>query len=92
MESLPRFVLGKSPCRISLSEVTRTGKSSYLANQKVHREFKDSFELVRIRATTFTLDIFPKNVVFFGEIVFTDGMHVGHFYQSGVQVRVKNFK
>ena len=28
---------------------------------------------------------------FFGEIVFTDGMHVGHFYQSGVQVRIKNF-
>jgi hypothetical protein len=42
-----------------LSEVTRTGKSSYLANQKAHREFKDSFEIVGIRATTFTLDISP---------------------------------
>ena len=92
MECLPKFVIGKSPSRISVSEVIRTGKSSYLANQMAHRGFKDSFELVRIRATTFTLDIFPKNVVFFGEIVFTDGMHVGHFYQSGVQVRVKNFK
>ena len=50
----PRFVLGKSPSRISMSEVTRTAKSSYLANQKPHREFKDSFEMVRIRATTFT--------------------------------------
>ena len=66
------------------------GKSSYLANQKAHRGFKNNFEFVGIRATTFTLDIFRTNVVFFGEIVFTDGMHVGHFYQSGVQVRVKN--
>ena len=92
MESPPRFVLGKSPCRILFSEVIRTGKSSYLANQKAHRGFKDSFKLVGIRATTFTFGIFPRNVVFFGEIVFTDGMHVGHFYQSGVQIRVKNFK
>ena len=66
-----------------------TGKSSYLANQKAHRGLKDSFDIVGIRATTFTLDILPRNVVFFGEIVFTDGMHVGHFYQSGVQVRIK---
>jgi hypothetical protein len=72
--------------------VIRTGKSSYLANQKAHRGFKDSFELVGIRATTFTSSIFPRNVVFFGEIVFTDGMYVGLFYQSGVQVRVKNLK
>ena len=70
----------------------RTGKSAYLANQKAHREFKDSFEFVGIWATTFTLNIFPRNVVFFGEIVFTDGIHVGHFYQLGVQVRVKNLK
>ena len=92
MESLPKFVLGKSFCRIILSEVTRTGKTSYLANQKAHREFKDSFQIVRIRATTFTLGIFPINVVFFGESVFTDGMHVGHFDLSGVQVRVKILK
>jgi hypothetical protein len=61
-------------------------------NQEAHRGFKDSFDFLGIRATTFTSDIFPKNVVFFGEIVFTDGMHVGHFYQSGMQVRVKNLK
>jgi len=54
MESPPRFVLGKNPCRISLSDVIQTGKSSYLANQKTHRKFKDSFEIVGIRATTFT--------------------------------------
>ena len=70
----------------------RTGKSSYLAKQEAHRRFKDSFELVMIRATMFTEGIFPKNVVFFGEIVFSDGMYVGHFYQSGKQVRVKNLK
>ena len=70
----------------------RTGKSSYLANKKAQSRFKDSFDFVGIRATTFNLDIFPTNVFFFGEIVFTDGMHVGHFYQSGVQVRVKIFK
>jgi len=86
------FVLCKSPCTSSLSEVTRRGKSSYLANQKAHRRFKDSFELVGIRATTFTQGISPTNVVFFGEIVFTDGMHVGHFDHSGVQVRVKVLK
>ena len=86
------FVLGKSPCKISLSEVTRTGKSSYLANQMAHREFKDSFEIVGIWATMFTESIFPRNVVFFGESVFTDGMHAGHFDQSGVQVRVKFLK
>jgi len=62
--------------------------SSYLTNQKIHREFKDSFELVRIRARMFTEGISPTNVVFFCESVFTDGMHVGHFNQSGVQVRV----
>ena len=61
-------------------------------NQKAHREFKDSFEIVGIRATTFTEDISPRNVVFFRESVFTEGMHVGHFDQSGVQVRVKNPK
>ena len=85
------FVLGKSPCRISLSEVIRTGKASYLGNQKAHRKFKDLFEILRIRATMFTEGISPKNVVFFGESVFTDGMHVGQFYQSGVQIRVKIF-
>jgi len=74
---------------ISLSEVIRTGISSYLANQKAHREFKDSFETVGIRATTFTEDISPRNVVFFRESVFIEGMQVGHFDQSGVQVRVK---
>jgi hypothetical protein len=92
LESPPRFILGKSPCRISLSEVIRTVKSSYLANQTAHREFKDSFEIVRIRATMFTEDIFPRNVVFFGKSIFSDGMHVGHFDQSGVQVRVKVLK
>ena len=71
MECPPRFVFGKSPCRISLSEVTRTIKLSYLANQKAHREFKDSFEIVGIWATIFTDGIFPRNVVFFGESVFT---------------------
>jgi len=29
-------------------------KLSYLANQKAHREFKNSFEFVGIRATRFT--------------------------------------
>jgi len=92
LECPPKFVLGKRPCRISFSEVIRTGKSSYLAIQKAHRRFKDSFELAEIRATTFNSGIFPRHVVFFGEIVFTDGMYVGHFYQSGEQVRVKNLK
>jgi len=72
--------------------VTQTAKLSYLANKKAHREIKDSIELVGIRATMFTEGISPRNVFFFGEIVFTDGMHVGHFYQSGVQVRVKILK
>jgi len=92
LECPPKFILDKSPCRISFSEVIRTGKLSYLENQKAQRGFKDSFELVGIRATMFTEGIFPKNVVFFGESVFTDGMYVGHFYQSGEQVRVKNLK
>jgi len=92
LECPPRVVFGKSPSRISLSEVTRTGKSSYLAIQKAHRRFKDSFRIVGIRATTFTEGISPRNVVFFGEMVFTDGMHVGHFDQSDVQVRVKVLK
>jgi hypothetical protein len=43
-------------------------------------------------ATTFTKRMSSRNVVFFGEITFTDVMHVGHFNQSGVQVRVKVFK
>jgi len=29
----------------------------------------------------FIKDFFPKNAVFFGESVFTDGMHVGQFDQ-----------
>jgi len=47
LASPPRFVLGKSPCKISWSEVIRTGKSSYFANQKAHRQFKDSFDGVK---------------------------------------------
>jgi hypothetical protein len=69
--------------------VIQTGKSSYLTNQKAHRGFKDSFELVGIRATAFTKCNSPRNVVFFHQIVFTDGMDVGHFDHSTVQVRVK---
>ena len=39
---------------ISLSNLTKTVKSLFLTNQKPHRENKVSFEVVRIRATTFT--------------------------------------
>ena len=72
--------------------MTRTGKSSYLVNGKAQRGFKDSFEIAGIMATMFTKSISARNVVFFGESVFTDGMHVGHFDQSGVQERVKILK
>ena len=41
----------------SLSNLTKTVKSSFLMNQKPHRENKVSFEVVRIRATAFTESI-----------------------------------
>jgi hypothetical protein len=47
-------------------------KTSYLEIRKSHREFKDSFELVRIRATAFTSGISPRNVVFGDLIAFED--------------------
>ena len=92
LESPHGLVLVKSACSISLSEVTRTGKSSSFANQKAHGKFKNSYELVGTRATTFTEGIFPGNVVFFGDIVFADFMFVGHFDHSAVKVRLKVLK
>ena len=67
-EGLLGFIPFKRACSIQLSDLTKTGKSTYLKNRKSHGENKDSFELVGIMATTFTLNISPKNYVFFVQI------------------------
>ena len=67
-EGLLGFTPFKRACSIQLSDLTKTGKSTYLKNRKFHRENKGSFELVGVMATTFTLSISPINVVFVDQI------------------------
>ncbi len=52
-------------CWISLSNLTWMAKSPFLKNQKSLREFKACFELVRLRATTFTPIISLEYALFF---------------------------
>ena len=71
-EGLLRFVLVKSTVRISSPNCSKTLETSFLRNQTSYRGFKDSFELVGIRATDFTSDITPWNVVFGVQIAFEE--------------------
>ena len=88
-EGLLGFVPFKRACSIQVSDLTKTGKSAYLKNQKSHRENKGSSELVGIMATTFTLSISPKNVVFFDQIAREKVPYVGHFGPPAVHLREK---
>ncbi len=70
LESLLRFILVKSTCRILSSKCAKTLNSLVLDNRTSYREFKGSFELVGIRATDFTSCISQSNVVFVDQITF----------------------
>ena len=88
-EGLLGFVPFKRACSIQLSDLTITEKSTYLENRKSHRENKGSSELVGILATTFTLSISLKNVVFFDQIAREQVPYVGHFGPPAVHLRAK---
>jgi hypothetical protein len=71
-ESPLRFVVVKSTGRISSPNCSKTLALPFLHNQTSYRRFKDSFELVGIRATDFTSSITPWNVVFAVQIAFEE--------------------
>ena len=79
IESPLRFVLVKTTCRISLSNLTQRGKLSYLRCQII--------EMVSSRASTFCSCISPYNVVLLDQIAATEGMCGGDFCWSTGIVR-----